>query len=79
MSWAYGVNENGREIGYSVPDTCNHKSCKRKIDRGLSYRCGGVAGLHREYGCGDFFCWNHLYLDNLCPTCHKNTPQDEEE
>lgn len=73
MSWAYGKDDSGREIGYSVPDVCNEVSCDRKIDRGLGYRCGGVTNLHTGFGCGNFFCGNHLHLwcpDQLCPKCY---------
>lgn len=82
MGWSYGVDKNGREIGYSVEDICNHPECNRQIDRGLSYRCGGVHSLHKDYGCEGYFCWKHLYFgkeDQLCKACQKLEPDDEEE
>lgn len=48
----YGFYErDGMERGYSVEDVCNHKSCKKEINRGLAYLC---------YSCGKYFCDNHL-------------------
>lgn len=59
MGWAVGTDSNGRDIGYGVPATCDHPECDVKIDRGLSYVCGGEPyGGHA--GCGLFFCETHL-------------------
>jgi hypothetical protein len=41
MGWSYGVNAAGREVGYSVPATCDHAGCETKINRGLGHACGG--------------------------------------
>ena len=73
MSWSNGEDENGKEVGYGVSDVCNHDKCEKNIDRGLSYRCGGIKGLHEDYGCGNFFCGDHLHLwcpDQLCGECY---------
>jgi hypothetical protein len=76
MGWSYGHDKNGREVGDSVEAKCDHDGCDKKIDRGLSYRCGGVKGLHEDsYGCGGFFCHEHLHVwcpDQLCPNCYED-------
>jgi hypothetical protein len=58
MGWAIGYVD-GRDVGYGVPATCEQPSCKKKIDRGLSYACGGFPS--NEYGCGLFFCEKHMF------------------
>lgn len=59
MGWAYGKNLEGRDIGYGVEATCDHPGCEAKIDRGLSYLCGGPKWESGE-GCGKYFCDDHL-------------------
>lgn len=59
MGWAYGINTDGREVGYSVEATCDHEGCAAKIDRGLGYVCGSMHDGD-EYGCGRYFCGEHL-------------------
>lgn len=74
MGWGHGYNEDGREIGYTVEAICDQDSCETKIDRGLSYVCGGMhdGGKH---GCGQYFCWNHLYsFGSLCKICLNKMP-----
>ena len=71
MSWAYGHDENGREIGYSVLAKCDQAGCDADIDRGLDYRCGVI---HEDNGCGLHFCHKHLsislfYSGSLCSKC----------
>lgn len=81
MGWAHG-RENGRDVGYGVPDICNLEGCEQKIDRGLSFRCGGVTNLHDDYGCGNFFCGAHMSYgsqNQLCETCVESDPIDDEE
>jgi hypothetical protein len=58
MGWSYGI-ENGRHVGYGVRATCDLKGCKTKIDRGLGYVCGNMHG-GGEFGCGRYFCSEHL-------------------
>ena len=42
----WGVGEVcGKEVGYTVDDTCKHKGCNKEIDRGLSYTCEVITGL----------------------------------
>lgn len=59
MGWSIGFDSNwNRDIGYGVPAICDHPKCHEKIDRGLSYVCGG--DVYGElYGCGLFFCDRH--------------------
>jgi hypothetical protein len=72
MSWAFGTNEYGREIGYGVQATCDFPGCDEKIDRGLGYACGGMhdSGPTR---CGGYFCGRHLYRG--CRGGHGLRPQ----
>jgi|GEM_PF-3380966 len=59
MGWAHcGTDSKGREIGYAISATCDHKGCKEKIDRGLGYACGGMHGAADEY-CEGYFCETH--------------------
>lgn len=60
MGWSIGHDHNwNRDIGYGVPATCDHPGCGTRIDRGLSYVCGGEP-YGGEKGCGLFFCSEHL-------------------
>lgn len=68
MSWSYGVNSKGREIGYSVEAVCDQAGCHKTIDRGLSYSCGGTHG-GTEYSCGNYFCSDHLYCTSIEEFC----------
>lgn len=76
MGWAYGIDENGREVGYGVTAVCDQDGCDAVIDRGLAYRCGAIG---EDEGCGFHFCGEHLFyvLDKrddkphgpLCAVC----------
>lgn len=79
MGWSIGYDNNWkRDIGYGVPAICDFPGCNEKIDRGLSYVCGGEP-YGGEHGCGLFFCSNHLYYRTwrdggttpCCPRCNK--------
>ncbi|HEV7521417.1 MAG TPA: hypothetical protein VGP89_09990, partial [Candidatus Angelobacter sp.] len=60
MGWSLGFDSNWqRDIGYGVPAYCDHPKCNKKIDRGLSYVCGGEP-YGGELGCGLYFCSEHL-------------------
>lgn len=62
MSWSIGFDDNWkRDIGYGVPAECDHPECAEKIDRGLSYVCGGEP-YGGEHGCGLFFCSDHMSI-----------------
>ena len=84
MGWAIGWDDNWkRDIGYGVPAVCDHPDCNTKIDRGISYVCGGEP-FGGEHGCGLFFCGDHLhyYGDEheafpLCERCGENYNMDD--
>ena len=60
MSWSIGWDPTWkRDIGYGVPAHCDHPKCRRKIDRGLAYVCGGEP-YGGDKGCGLYFCAAHL-------------------
>lgn len=64
MGWSLGYDNNWhRDVGYGVPAVCDHPDCNEQIDRGLSYVCGSEP-YGGEYGCGLYFCPNHLYYRN---------------
>lgn len=67
MSWANcGYDSTGRRIGYSVEATCDHPGCNAKIDRGLSYACGGFHG-DDNVSCEKYFCSKHMVSVELHP------------
>lgn len=77
MSWNLGFDDKwNRFIGYGVPAYCDHPSCNKEIDRGLSYVCGGEP-YGGEEGCGLHFCEEHLHFyyteDEELGSC--NSPQ----
>ena len=62
MGWAVGYDSDwNRDIGYGVPATCDHPGCGEKIDRGLSFVCGGEP-YGGDHGCGLYFCSKHLLI-----------------
>jgi len=68
MGWSLGYDSNWkRDIGYGVPSVCDHPDCDERIDRGLSYVCGGDP-YGGDEGCGLFFCSKHL-VGSLCERC----------
>lgn len=70
MGWSIGFDNNwNRDIGYGVPCICDCPGCKKKIDRGLSYVCGGEP-YGGENGCGLYFCAEHGG-GFLCKRCEK--------
>lgn len=69
MSWVVGFDSTwDRDIGYGVPATCDHPDCDAKIDRGLSYVCGGEP-YGGDEGCGLYFCSEHRNASSLCSKC----------
>lgn len=61
MSWSIGFDSKwSRDIGWGVPAYCDHPGCEEKIDRGLSYVCGGEP-YGGDHGCGLYFCSAHLF------------------
>lgn len=72
MGWSIGYDDNWkRDIGYGVPAYCDHPDCDGTIDRGLAYVCG-TEPLGGEFGCGLYFCYEHLFIGEgpqLCERC----------
>lgn len=78
MGYAYyEITRNGEMIqaGYSVKAVCEEDGCTAQIDRGLAHLCGLTPGGD-EYGCGGYYCAEHLYMTvdddtgELCERCH---------
>jgi hypothetical protein len=60
MGWSVGFDEKWKRwVGYGVPAVCDQPGCDEPIDRGLSYVCGSEP-YGGEYGCGLFFCSEHM-------------------
>jgi len=75
MGWSIGFDGDwNRDIGYGVPAVCDHPKCDAKIDRGLSYVCGGDP-YGGDKGCGLYFCGDHLAGDpERCERCLAGQP-----
>lgn len=62
MGWGdCGYDSKGRPIGYVHSAICDHPDCLEKIDRGLSYACGGMHGDCGGQACENYFCGKHLF------------------
>lgn len=80
------IYRNGQKIdvGYDVEDVCNEDDCPTNIDRGAAYLCGETPGGD-EYGCGGYFCAEHLYISlrgdepQMCGRCTKAADAQVEE
>lgn len=79
MGWGSGTNKDGREVGYMIEAVCDKDGCETKIDRGLAYVCGDMHD-GGDYGCGKYFCLEHLvhfspgagvHPHSLCEECEK--------
>ena len=70
MGWSLGFDSNwNRDVGYSVPATCDFPGCGARIDRGLSHVCGGDI-FGGDHGCGLYFCGKHLWFSlQKCDRC----------
>lgn len=83
MGWGTGTNAQGRDVGYMVDAVCDADGCDKQINRGLAYVCGGMHD-GGEYGCGNYFCDQHLLFSNcpdsamLCQACSEQFPYDDE-
>lgn len=79
MGWSIGFDEHWqRDIGYSIPAHCDHPGCRRVINRGLAYVCGGNPYGEPD-GCGLYFCEKHLHWRSkknpqACARCVKYRP-----
>jgi hypothetical protein len=80
MGWSYGIDGNGREVGYGVEAECDFPDCHEKVWRGMSERCGPLDCETDDDGpgCGGFFCSRHLFMaveEWLCSTCCERWPE----
>ena len=55
MGYAYYELPSGKKAGYSVDAVCEHPGCTEKIDRGMSYACGGDVGEQGGCSCEGYF------------------------
>jgi hypothetical protein len=63
-------NVGDRFGGYGVPTICEYPGCNKKIDRGISFACGGEP--FSEKGCDRYFCEEHrhwVYFDKNGEKC----------
>ena len=68
MGWANcGTDSEGRSIGYAFDATCDEPGCEEKINRGLTYACGGMHG-ETGYDCEKYFCDDHLFYCYYIPS-----------
>ncbi|WP_019357994.1 hypothetical protein [Streptomyces sp. AA1529] len=75
----YEIYRNGEKIdaGYDVEAMCEEPGCEEAIDRGLAHLCGSTPGGD-EYGCGGYYCGQHLYVgpvagvEGLCKRCDQH-------
>lgn len=73
MGWQVGYDTRWhRDIGYGVPAVCDRPGCGASIDRGLAYVCGG-----EPYGCGLFFCGDHLLAGGKRQMCERCAAEEE--
>lgn len=89
MGWSdCGKDSRGRRIGYGFPAKCDHRGCRKRIDRGLAYACGGMHGQQDTYGevwvCEGYFCENHrVHVElksgncvSVCLACEKTLEKE---
>jgi hypothetical protein len=81
----YEITRNGKtiEAGYAVETVCEEEGCTEQIDRGLAHLCGAVPGGD-EYGCGGYYCGQHLYggvgpAQGLCQRCSGHHEEEHSE
>lgn len=91
MGWANcGTDGRGRRIGYAVSARCDEPRCATRINRGLSYACGGMHGNDTIWGgvfvCEGYYCSKHLHLVetkqcdviSVCARCRADLARDDE-
>lgn len=73
----YELYRNGEKIeaGYAVNAVCDKDGCITKIDRGLAYLCGQTPGGD-EYGCGGYYCADHLTWNQQCEPCGEKADEE---
>lgn len=76
MGWgSCGRDDRGRPIGYLHGGTCDEPGCKKRIDRGLGFACGGMHGTQGGYTCGRYYCGDHLEMPNLTDAAYEELRQ----
>lgn len=45
----------------TTPEPTHAQGCDESIDRGLGFLCGDQPGRPSEFGCGRWFCGQHLF------------------
>jgi hypothetical protein len=80
---SYEITRNGETIqaGYGIDAVCEQEGCEEQIDRGLGRLCGAEPGGD-EYGCGGYFCGEHLFggvgsAQGLCGGCSKTWEENQ--
>lgn len=61
-----GEDSQGRPIGYAHEAICDYPGCSAKIDRGMSYACGGDHG-EDNFSCEKYFCHDHMQVVEFHP------------
>ncbi len=73
----YQVYRVGKRYGgYGVPATCEYPKCKKEIDRGVSYACGGEP--FSELGCDRYFCSDHVQWYSHDPETGEKCEHEED-
>ncbi len=78
MGWGTCVNSEGRDCGYMIDAICDFDGCESEIDRGLAYVCGDMHD-GGEFGCGRYFCYDHLIQTGIGQFCEECANLIEEE
>lgn len=90
MGWAYGRNDEGREVGYGLIACCDMPNCYTIIDRGMAYMCGNIITAvtfgGQGPGCGKYFCSEHeptdvhrcTHPEPECMECGEPVPEGDE-
>ncbi len=72
MPWGnYEVH--GEPAGYLISAQCAEPGCTTEINKGVAYVCGDVGG--GETGCGCYFCYAHLLIDDTGQHCRRCSDQ----
>lgn len=63
-----------RWAGYGVYAKCDRGDCLEQVSRGLDALCGRTPGGD-EYGCGGYFCPEHVSILGQCEACAGVKPE----
>lgn len=64
--------------GYLQEGPCEEQICTATVSRGLDALCGETPG-GGEYGCGGYFCPDHISYDNRCEKCADKEQEPDSE